>query len=172
VNIETIRYYERIEMLPAPPRTASGRRVYGPAETRSFTFIRRSREHGFKHALARRQIEIGHARLPSFVTDRSSSGGRPEYCEYHAARRVYRDAAIASAIEAMSFLTSEGSTPSLFIIWRTTHEASSSSRLACPWGAAAARMAGASRAVRNCLSLFDAFYAARLPSSIQELNDD
>ena len=25
VNIETIRYYERIKMLPAPPRTASGR---------------------------------------------------------------------------------------------------------------------------------------------------
>jgi MerR family transcriptional regulator, mercuric resistance operon regulatory protein len=47
VNIETIRYYERIKMLPAPPRTASGRRVYGPTDTRSFTFIRRSREVGF-----------------------------------------------------------------------------------------------------------------------------
>jgi hypothetical protein len=44
VNIETIRYYERIKMLPAPPRTASGRRVYGPAETWSLFFIRRSRE--------------------------------------------------------------------------------------------------------------------------------
>ena len=47
VNVETIRYYERIKMLPAPPRTASGRRVYGPAETRSLAFIRRSRELGF-----------------------------------------------------------------------------------------------------------------------------
>jgi MerR family mercuric resistance operon transcriptional regulator len=47
VNIETIRYYERIKMLPAPPRTASGRRVYGPAETRCLAFIRRSRELGF-----------------------------------------------------------------------------------------------------------------------------
>jgi MerR family mercuric resistance operon transcriptional regulator len=47
VNIETIRYYERIKMLPAPPRTSSGRRVYGPAEIRSLTFIRRSRELGF-----------------------------------------------------------------------------------------------------------------------------
>ena len=28
VNIETIRYYERVRMLLAPPRTASGRRVY------------------------------------------------------------------------------------------------------------------------------------------------
>ena len=47
VNIETIRYYERIKMLPAPPRTASGRRVYGPAEKRILAFIRRSRELGF-----------------------------------------------------------------------------------------------------------------------------
>src|SRR5262245_52095962 len=47
VNIETIRYYERIKMLPAPPRTASGRRVYGPAEIGSLAFIRRSRELGF-----------------------------------------------------------------------------------------------------------------------------
>jgi MerR family transcriptional regulator, mercuric resistance operon regulatory protein len=47
VNIETIRYYERIRVLPAPPRTANGRRVYGPAETRTLAFIRRSRELGF-----------------------------------------------------------------------------------------------------------------------------
>jgi MerR family mercuric resistance operon transcriptional regulator len=48
VNIETIRYYERIKMLPAPPRTSSGRRLYGPAEIRSLAFIRRSRELGFR----------------------------------------------------------------------------------------------------------------------------
>lgn len=47
VNIETIRYYERIKMLPVPPRTASGRRIYGPSETRILSFIRRSRELGF-----------------------------------------------------------------------------------------------------------------------------
>ena len=47
INIETIRYYERITMLPAPPRTTSGRRVYGPTETRALAFIRRSRELGF-----------------------------------------------------------------------------------------------------------------------------
>ena len=47
VNIETIRYYERVKMLPAPLRTSNGRRVYGPTEIRSLTFIRRSRELGF-----------------------------------------------------------------------------------------------------------------------------
>lgn len=47
VNIETIRYYEKIKMLRAPPRTQGGRRVYGPTETRVLAFIRRGRELGF-----------------------------------------------------------------------------------------------------------------------------
>jgi MerR family mercuric resistance operon transcriptional regulator len=47
VNIETIRYYEHIKILPAPPRSVSGRRLYGPVATRTLTFIRRSRELGF-----------------------------------------------------------------------------------------------------------------------------
>jgi len=46
VNIETIRYYEKIKMLKPPPRTESGRRVYGPTETRVLAFIRRGRELG------------------------------------------------------------------------------------------------------------------------------
>ena len=29
VYVETIRYYERIKMMPKPPRTAGGRRTYG-----------------------------------------------------------------------------------------------------------------------------------------------
>jgi MerR family transcriptional regulator, mercuric resistance operon regulatory protein len=47
VNIETIRYYERISMMSHPPRTASGRRLYGQMESRTLTFIRRARELGF-----------------------------------------------------------------------------------------------------------------------------
>jgi MerR family mercuric resistance operon transcriptional regulator len=59
VNIETIRYYERIKMLPAPPRTASGRRVYGPAETRTLSFIRRSRDLGFSLEEIRALLALG-----------------------------------------------------------------------------------------------------------------
>jgi MerR family mercuric resistance operon transcriptional regulator len=47
VNIETIRYYERIRMLAKPPRTASGRRVYGTHDARVLGFVRRARELGF-----------------------------------------------------------------------------------------------------------------------------
>jgi MerR family mercuric resistance operon transcriptional regulator len=58
MNIETIRYYERIGISPAPPRTASGRRVYGPAESRTLTFIRRARELGFTLAETRTMLAL------------------------------------------------------------------------------------------------------------------
>lgn len=59
VNIETIRYYERIKMLPAPPRTASGRRVFGTTELRVLAFIRRSRELGFSLDEVRALLRLG-----------------------------------------------------------------------------------------------------------------
>src|SRR5712691_10951567 len=59
VNIETIRYYERIKMLPPPPRTASGRRIYGSTDLRTLTFIRRSRELGFSLDEIRALLRLG-----------------------------------------------------------------------------------------------------------------
>src|SRR6516162_1396470 len=46
-NIETIRYYERIALLPAPARRAGCYRVYGGDDVRRLTFIRRARQLGF-----------------------------------------------------------------------------------------------------------------------------
>jgi len=59
VNIETIRYYERIKMLPAPPRTTSGRRVYDATHLRMLAFIRRARELGFSLNEIRALIRLG-----------------------------------------------------------------------------------------------------------------
>ncbi len=59
VNIETIRYYERIKMLPLPPRTAGGRRVYEPTHLRILGFVRRSRELGFSLDEIRELIRLG-----------------------------------------------------------------------------------------------------------------
>ena len=46
-RIETIRYYERIRLLPAPARTIGGYRAYGDADIRRLLFVRRARELGF-----------------------------------------------------------------------------------------------------------------------------
>jgi len=47
VNIETVRYYERIGILPPPPRSAGGHRLYGVEHMKRLAFVRRSRELGF-----------------------------------------------------------------------------------------------------------------------------
>ncbi len=46
-NLETIRYYEKTGMMPDPPRTASGYRVYDEAHVSRLRFILRARELGF-----------------------------------------------------------------------------------------------------------------------------
>ena len=46
-NIETIRYYERIGLLPAPDRTAANYRSYTGAHRSRLSFVRHSRELGF-----------------------------------------------------------------------------------------------------------------------------
>jgi MerR family mercuric resistance operon transcriptional regulator len=47
IAIETIRYYERIRLLPRPPRSQNGRRSFGSDGLATLTFIRRCRELGF-----------------------------------------------------------------------------------------------------------------------------
>jgi MerR family mercuric resistance operon transcriptional regulator len=46
-NIETIRYYERIGLLPAPARSSGGYRLYGTSHLKRLNFIRRARMLGF-----------------------------------------------------------------------------------------------------------------------------
>ena len=46
-NIETIRYYERIGLLPHPPRSAGRYRLYETEDVRRLAFVRRARELGF-----------------------------------------------------------------------------------------------------------------------------
>lgn len=46
-TVETIRYYERIGLVPKPQRMASRYRLYAPADVQRLMFIRRARELGF-----------------------------------------------------------------------------------------------------------------------------
>lgn len=61
VNIETIRYYERIGLLPAPPRSSGRHRLYGEPYRRRLTFIRRARELGFSLEEVRALLGLGGA---------------------------------------------------------------------------------------------------------------
>jgi len=45
--VETIRYYERIGLMPEPPRSGSGYRQYRPEHLQRLLFLRRCRALGF-----------------------------------------------------------------------------------------------------------------------------
>ena len=47
VNIETIRYYEKIGVMPAPLRSAGGYRMYSSDHLKRLGFVRRGRQLGF-----------------------------------------------------------------------------------------------------------------------------
>src|SRR5713101_8586208 len=47
VNLETIRYYERVGLLPKPPRSAAGYRQFSAESVRRIRFIKRAQELGF-----------------------------------------------------------------------------------------------------------------------------
>jgi DNA-binding transcriptional MerR regulator len=57
-NIETIRYYERIGLLPAPLRSASNYRSYGDAHRARLAFVRHSRELGFTISEIRSLLDL------------------------------------------------------------------------------------------------------------------
>ena len=57
-KVETIRYYERIEILPLPARTEGGHRVYNESHLKRLNFVLRARRLGFSLADVRRLLEL------------------------------------------------------------------------------------------------------------------
>lgn len=58
INIETIRYYERINLIPKPDRTAGGNRQYNYDQLKRLSFIKTSRELGFSINEIRELLEM------------------------------------------------------------------------------------------------------------------
>lgn len=46
-KVETVHYYEKSGLMPKPPRTEGGHRIYSLPHVKRLNFIRRSRELGF-----------------------------------------------------------------------------------------------------------------------------
>lgn len=58
VNIETIRYYERINIMPKPDRTSGGNRQYNHDQLKRLSFVKTSRELGFSIDEIRALLEM------------------------------------------------------------------------------------------------------------------
>lgn len=75
-KVETIRYYERVGLLPKPPRTSGNYSNYGQAELGRLSFIRRSRDLGFSLEHVRALLKLSDDR-------RSDCSGIDHLAEAH-----------------------------------------------------------------------------------------
>lgn len=114
VGADAIRFYERIGLLPAPRRSASGYRLYKPDDRRRLEFIRRAQGLGFSleeiasllklsrpggsvaraRALATSKLEVVEGKLAELsrlrdalrsLVDECSGSGDPAHCPILAA---------------------------------------------------------------------------------------
>ena len=97
-TIETIRYYERIGVLPHPARTESRYRLYDSEAVRRLTFVRRARELGFTLGKARALLALSAesdtvscADVREFAADHLADI-RAKIAALHAMERVLSDA--------------------------------------------------------------------------------
>ena len=58
VNLQTVRYYEREGLLPAPPRLKSGYRIFPETSVQRVHFIKRAQELGFSLSEVRELLSI------------------------------------------------------------------------------------------------------------------
>ena len=64
VNIETIRYYDRLGLFGEITRTASGHRCFDPSDLQTLLFIRHCREMRFSVESIKRLLELRYSQSP------------------------------------------------------------------------------------------------------------
>lgn len=73
---ETIRYFEKIGLLPPTERAANGYRVYNGRHEQFLRFILRSRELGFRQQDVRRLVEFASSQQPACADVHDMLGDR------------------------------------------------------------------------------------------------
>ncbi|MBX9934317.1 MAG: helix-turn-helix domain-containing protein [Methylobacterium sp.] len=97
VKVPTIRYYEEIGLLPAPPRTDSNRRTYDDSDVRRLKFIRHARELGFDPEAIRELLAL--AAMPEQPCMDADTIARTHLAETEA--KIARLIALREELQAM-----------------------------------------------------------------------
>lgn len=131
-TVETIRYYERIGLLPAPARSAGDYRLYEVGHAKRLTFIRRARALGFSIAEVRTLLRLADERKRPcaevrVVAEAHLGDVRAKIADLKAMERVLRDTVARCAKDTGSHC------PVIEALYREAP--SSGSRIAASYGA-------------------------------------
>lgn len=97
IKVPTIRYYEEIGLLPAPPRTDSNRRTYSEEDVRRLKFVRHARELGFNLDAIRQLLAL--AGLPEEPCAEADGIARARLAEVE--NKIARLTALREELQAM-----------------------------------------------------------------------
>ncbi len=95
-KVETIRFYERARLLPAPARSPGGYRLYNKDHLKRLTFIRRARALGFSIDEVRKLLTLADERKRPCAEVRVVAGAhladvRAKIADLRAMERVLRE---------------------------------------------------------------------------------
>src|SRR6266852_3488745 len=95
-NVEAIRYYERVRLLPAPARTPGGYRLYETEHLKRLSFIRRARALGFSIEEVRTLLKLADERKRPcaevrVVAEAHLDDVRAKISDLKAIERVFRE---------------------------------------------------------------------------------
>ena len=112
VNIETIRYYERISLMPAPDRTEGGNRQYNHDQFKRLAFIKRGRDLGFSIKEIRALLEMADGQTSTCDEVRNLTQGHLENVQAKIADLLK----LETALQGMIAECSKGDVPKCPII--------------------------------------------------------
>ncbi len=118
VNVQTLRYYERRGLLPAPRRRTSGYRVYTPEAVQIVRFIKRAQELGF--SLEEIETLIGLRGVPKSERHRVRALAERKVMEID--RKIDQLRAIRAALEMLVDACHHGHAPDCPIIEALNHD--------------------------------------------------
>ncbi|MBI2854570.1 MAG: MerR family transcriptional regulator [Chloroflexi bacterium] len=98
VNVQTIRYYERTGLVPAPSRTPSGYRAYGPDTVRLVRFIKHAQELGFTLAEVEELLKLREDRVSPCADVRAAAVAKVKAIEWKIDRLVAMREALCALI--------------------------------------------------------------------------
>lgn len=98
--IDTIRYYERQQLLPTPQRSASGYRRYGDDDVTRLNFIRRAKALGFSLEEIAELMAISAGRHGDMAAVKQAASAKLAQVEERQAELARMHAALLSLVDA------------------------------------------------------------------------
>ncbi len=123
VSADTVRYYERAQLLPAPSRTVSGYRTYPATAVGRLRFIRRAKELGFSLDEIRDLLRLSDERDTGVASVREIAAKRLADVEARLAELVRLRDGLRTLVDACPGHGDPGECPILNAFTSTHHEA-------------------------------------------------